>query len=224
MASYCANQPPAKVVIQFKNGAKEEVISSNVPVDVSVTKKKPVETEEDGDDTAQGNCCNVTYLVKINFTACTLSRFGTGECEGEPGKDSVEAHFTGKLVGIKLSKVGDIATGVIATVKDCEGKEHDERLLGLAGSKIISYSIGSIKRADGKPDLCDPPDPDQGKCVITIKGANGSIIYKKEDECPIKHKVRCGNQCADGEIRCESNSYPGYCCIDCEDLARAIRQ
>jgi len=223
MTGYCDGKPPAKVLIQFKNGAKEEVISDSVPVDVAVTKKKAVETTEDNPDDAQGYCCNVTYLVKINFTACTLSRFGTGECEGEPGSDSVEAHFTGKLVTIKLSKVGDIATGVIATVKDCEGKEHDERLLGLAGSKIISYSIASIKRADGKPDLCDPPDPDEKKCVITIKDKNGQIIYKKEEDCPIRFKVRCGKECAEGEIRCQSNDYPGYCCIDCDELARALR-
>lgn len=223
MSSHCEGKPPAKVLITFSDGAKEEVNTDSVPVEVTVTKKKPVETEEDGDDTAQGNCCNQTYLVKLSYKSCGLSHINPGECAGEPETSEAEPHFTGKLIGIKLRYTDEIATGILATVKDCEGKVSDIGLLGLAGSKLLSYSVISIKRADGKPDICDPPDPDEGMCVITIKNSNGGEIYRKESKCPIKHKVRCGDQCADGEIRCKKNSYPGYCCIDCDELARSLR-
>src|SRR6476661_3843838 len=206
--SYCEGKPSAKVLIQFKNGAKEEVVTDNVPVDVSVTKKRGIQPENPDSDS--GNCCNVTYLLTIKYTACEPENEDTDSCKpGTQASLTAEAHVDGKLMGVKTTKRNSVTSGIAALRKNCEGKEEESQLIGLSTGKLVSYSISEIKRADGKPDICDPPDDDDKKCSISVKDKNGQIIYKKDDDCPIKFKVRCGNQCAEGEIRCQSNSYPG---------------
>lgn len=222
MAKYCQGEPPAKVLIKFKDGKKEEVNTDSVPVDVSVAKKRGVQPDND-EDSATGNCCDIPYVVKLSYTSCSL-RPGTTECQGEPTTEEAEPTIQGKLIGLEVTEFNGVPNAVTATRKGCDGVEQKVNLIGLAGYKLLGFSISTITRADGKPDVCDPPDPDEGKCVITVKNSNGGIIYKKEADCPIKYKVRCGDQCAEGEIRCESNQHPGYCCIDCGELSDSLRR
>lgn len=224
MAGYCANKPPAKVLIQFKDGAKEEVETSSVPIDVSVTKKRGIQPDND-EDSATGNCCDIPYVIKLSFTSCVLSHLNPGECSDEPPTtEDAEPTVQGKLVGLQITEFMGVPNAITATRKGCNGVEEKVNLIGLSGRKLLSFSISTIARADGKPDVCNPPDEDEGKCVITVKSSGGGTIYKKEADCPIKFKVRCGRECADGEIRCESNTYPGYCCIDCGDLSQSLRR
>lgn len=211
------------MLIKFKDGRKEEVDVSNVPASVNVQKKRGIQPDND-EDSATGNCCDIPYLVKLSYTSCALSFFNPGECEGEPTTEDAEPTVQGKLIGLQVTSFNGVPNAVTATRKGCDGVENKVNLIGLSGRKLLSFAVHTITRADGKPDVCDPPDPDEGKCIITIKDSNGKTVYVREDECPIKYKVRCGDQCAEGEIRCTSNQYPGYCCIDCGELSDSLRR
>ncbi len=67
------------------------------------------------------------------------------------------------------------------------------------------------------------PVDKQGKvrCSIIVKH-KGNLIFQEQGECPLVYSVQCGN-CADGEIECKKPTYPGYCCIPCQDTASRIR-
>ncbi|WP_148220269.1 hypothetical protein [Nostoc punctiforme] len=52
---------------------------------------------------------------------------------------------------------------------------------------------------------------------------NGEIIYKDVRKAPITFKVDCiKDSCPDGYLKCESDNYPGYCCISCSELKSTI--
>ncbi len=224
MSSHCANEPPVTVLIQYKDGKKEEVISASVPITVEVRKKSGLQTEDPDPNTPTGGCCDVAYEVKLTYQYCALGS-EPNTCSGETiTAPPVELDVVGKILGTRVTQFQGTDNAIELTRRGCDGIEQKLNLIGLSSQKLVSYSIQSIARADGKPDICDPPDPEAGKCEIIIKSSNGSLIYTKTDDCPIKYKVRCGDQCAEGEIRCESNSYPGYCCTDCADLARSLRR
>src|SRR6478672_5865876 len=129
MATYCDGKPPAKVLIQFKNGGKEEVVTDSVPVDVTVTKKKPVETEENGDDDATGNCCDIPYSVKIHYTYCELSFQNPGQCAGDPISGDTTASAVGKILSIQLSEFNGVKNAIAVTRKGCDGKTETLNLL-----------------------------------------------------------------------------------------------
>jgi len=222
MATYCDGKPPAKVLIQFKNGAKEEVETSNVPINVNVRKNQGLPTEEGDPEGTNGNCCDIPYAIKLSYVACEPKDDGTDACKpGSTATLEADVNVQGKLLGLEIIKRGEVTSGVRAIRRGCDGKEEKVNLLGLSTGKLVSFTVKTIARADGKPDVCDPPEA--ADCEIIVTDKDGKKVYSKSAECPIKFKVRCGRECADGEIRCESQQYPGYCCHDCEDLARALR-
>lgn len=220
---YCEGEPPATVLIAFKNGKKEEVVTSDVPVTVGVRKKAGLPTENPDPDSPTGGCCDIPYKISFSYQSCSLG-LTPNTCGGPVVSNGpIETGIVGKIVSARVTQYQGTDNAIEITRRGCDGKEEKFNLLGMSSQKLVSYTIHEITRADGKPDICTPPDEDSGKCVITVKNASGGTVYTKTDECPINYKVRCGDNCAEGEIRCQSNQYPGYCCIDCGDLARNLR-
>lgn len=60
------------------------------------------------------------------------------------------------------------------------------------------------------------------KCTIQIIDSVGRI-FSKIGECPIEYTVSCDDDCPEGFCKCEIAEYPGYCCLDCNSIARSIR-
>ncbi|MBD2210188.1 hypothetical protein H6G27_09890 [Nostoc linckia FACHB-104] len=70
---------------------------------------------------------------------------------------------------------------------------------------------------------CPTSKPDIRKAKLEIKkAATSTIIFTTEGDYPGTFKVSCGD-CPAGTCRCESDSYPGYCCQDCASLAGEVR-
>ncbi|BAZ02250.1 hypothetical protein NIES37_62620 [Tolypothrix tenuis PCC 7101] len=71
---------------------------------------------------------------------------------------------------------------------------------------------------------CPTTKPDIRKSKLEIKKAGTStIIFTTEGDYPGSFEVACAD-CPAGTCRCESDSYPGYCCQDCASLASQVRQ
>lgn len=214
---FCANKPPAVVDIIFKDGKKDKVESSDVPIEVFVKKKIGLPTENQDPDSGHGGCCDVTYIIKFSYEACAI---GTtpNTCAGETVKHQVETEIAGKMLGTKITQFQGTDNAIALTRRGCDGREETFNLLGLSSQKLVSYSIQEIARKDGKPDICTPPDDDEKQCVITVKGAKSGIVYTKEAECPIKFTVGCGGECPPQSLRCKTSAYPGYVCKPCNDF------
>lgn len=71
---------------------------------------------------------------------------------------------------------------------------------------------------------CPTVIPDIKKSRLHVKKAGLTTdIFTTEGDYPGSFKVSCGD-CPDGTCRCETDSYPGYCCCDCNSLAGQVRQ
>ncbi|MBD2438258.1 hypothetical protein [Nostoc sp. FACHB-110] len=62
-------------------------------------------------------------------------------------------------------------------------------------------------------------------CKIEIKNGNTLLFSEQRNNkpCPV-YKIRCENDCASDEIKCECNHYPGYCCVPCNHVKSKIAQ
>ncbi len=51
-----------------------------------------------------------------------------------------------------------------------------------------------------------------------------SLIFTdtKQSISPPTYKVICSDECPDGYIKCTTTSYPGYCCIPCDEVKGGI--
>ena len=60
------------------------------------------------------------------------------------------------------------------------------------------------------------------KTKIHIKKSGETVdIFTVTGDHPGTYKVACGN-CPDGYCECPSQGYPGYCCLDCDAVARQL--
>ncbi|MEH1849286.1 MAG: hypothetical protein V7L25_31030 [Nostoc sp.] len=62
--------------------------------------------------------------------------------------------------------------------------------------------------------------PEQN-CKIEVKNAQGTVLFSDTGKCPCKYQVACG-RCPEGQCECPSPGYPGYCCLDCDAIAKEI--
>ncbi|QKQ76344.1 hypothetical protein [Nostoc sp. TCL240-02] len=54
--------------------------------------------------------------------------------------------------------------------------------------------------------------------------SNSELIYKDVRPAPITFKVQCIRvRCPEGYCECKTDTYPGYCCNDCEKTASELR-
>jgi hypothetical protein len=61
---------------------------------------------------------------------------------------------------------------------------------------------------------------DIGTCSIRVL-QSGSVVFSDSGKCPVEYNVGC-NGCPPGFCKCHSDSYPGYCCLDCEAIGARI--
>lgn len=53
---------------------------------------------------------------------------------------------------------------------------------------------------------------------LVVKDSEGNELFQRNvSECTFK--VNCDDQCPPEHIKCESDHYPGYCCIPCSEVA-----
>ncbi|BAY15707.1 hypothetical protein NIES21_15260 [Anabaenopsis circularis NIES-21] len=69
------------------------------------------------------------------------------------------------------------------------------------------------------PNIRCPIVTDQ--CMIKIKH-NGNTIFRDKGKQPCNYTVQCG-RCPEGQCECSTPNYPGYCCVDCAELAGEIK-
>ncbi|MBW4479684.1 MAG: hypothetical protein KME54_23265 [Tolypothrix brevis GSE-NOS-MK-07-07A] len=63
-------------------------------------------------------------------------------------------------------------------------------------------------------------------CLITgcqiIATTEGGVTYKSKKGVKCTFEIACDNDCPPGHMRCETSSYPGYCCIPCAEIKSEI--
>lgn len=77
----------------------------------------------------------------------------------------------------------------------------------------VIHSFGS--RSSGS---CSTATGEQ-VCEILV---NGGGLFRSNIRCPGDYKVACGDECPPGMCKCPIPQYPGYCCLDCAQVAARI--
>lgn len=100
----------------------------------------------------------------------------------------------------------------------------------FSGRKILSAKDGRELYSDGSTYAGDIRarnikfTPDSINSIngykITISNSTGGKLFeeKKFNVPAPTYEVACGENCPPGHVRCESLSYPGYCCMPCSTL------
>lgn len=65
------------------------------------------------------------------------------------------------------------------------------------------------------------PTATENRCSIQIFNIENGLIFQDQGDCPVDFEVQCGN-CPDGYIECQTSTYPGYCCISCDEVKNEI--
>lgn len=60
-------------------------------------------------------------------------------------------------------------------------------------------------------------------CKIQVTDKNGVIYEKQFTPCP-EVEINCDDECPEGQLKCSSNKFPGYCCLPCKETANKIRE
>ena len=64
---------------------------------------------------------------------------------------------------------------------------------------------------------------EKDKCLLEVRSTlSKEILFSVAGDCPCEYKVACGNNCPNGYLKCESSSYPGYCCISCNQIKSKV--
>ncbi|BDA73060.1 hypothetical protein CAL7716_072260 [Calothrix sp. PCC 7716] len=125
----------------------------------------------------------------------------------------------GKLTGFRVERL--INTATIAEVEygnwECSFLDGD-------GNRQFGSAVGYYPNDTPKlVKLLRREEPlDSDFCKLEVKTFTGETMFKVTGKCPVVYRVACLN-CPEGEIECTKSSYPGYCCIPCQDTASRIR-
>ena len=84
------------------------------------------------------------------------------------------------------------------------------------GDKVVANDVVSPQYKISKV-----PNPNTGNRLI-VKDGNGKTVLQEDNvNCELT-KVSCDDECPPDHIRCETNRYPGHCCIPCKSTASKI--
>ncbi|MBW4677840.1 MAG: hypothetical protein KME52_28745 [Desmonostoc geniculatum HA4340-LM1] len=91
----------------------------------------------------------------------------------------------------------------------------------------LDFFIGTDKIASGvwcvdyQVTLEANPNYNNGKRELVVTGTSGREYLRVEvSDC--NYIVTCDDNCPPGHIKCECDSYPGYCCIPCSEIRSEI--
>jgi hypothetical protein len=59
-------------------------------------------------------------------------------------------------------------------------------------------------------------------CKISVSDRTGVIFTKTVNQSCPTYKIFCDEDCPEGQCKCHSDDYPGYCCNDCSATAARI--
>jgi len=63
-------------------------------------------------------------------------------------------------------------------------------------------------------------------CLITgcqiIATSEGGAVYRSKKGTKCSFEVGCDDKCPPDHVRCETNAYPGFCCVPCKPTAEKI--
>lgn len=87
----------------------------------------------------------------------------------------------------------------------------------------IDSSVVSNSNVGSDWVIVQSPNPNysKGGKQIVIKSQFGEEIFRqKVKDCDFK--ISCGDDCPDGQMKCKCDSYPGYCCVSCNEIISGI--
>jgi hypothetical protein len=82
--------------------------------------------------------------------------------------------------------------------------------------------VSAVKTLDDKGKVSGNCD----SCVVAgcqiIATSVGGAVYKSKKGTKCSFEVVCDEDCPPDHVRCETNAYPGYCCVPCKPTAEKI--
>jgi len=69
---------------------------------------------------------------------------------------------------------------------------------------------------------CPTPVPAPTPMSKISVSYQGSVIWTATGISPCTYSVVCNSGCPPGQCQCYSSSYPGYCCLDCNQILSEI--
>ena len=217
--AYC--NPGVQAIVSYSFNGK--------PSDRFTTNKTPIEViqEHEGTNFTGGQCKCMTYVV----TATVV------QSDREPFE--IANNVFGEIINTKILRTpesevffnGDpnecfasfqmLCRGLDNGAEGCQAEYVWREVWGTLNCKL-DVNLVNIKISPRYPNQVDNcGDPPLGKCTIKVNHAN-QTIFSVSGDSPCNYTVACGEECPEGFLKCESTSYPGYCCISCNELKAQV--
>lgn len=190
--SYCKVGDKAKVTYQFQDGQPTIYQSSVSPVDVMTGKANP-----DG-------------------TGSNYNPQGFGIAFNSPQGQFGQIQITVLDYELYTYNGGNYIRSI-----PCGGTSYPKNPDGSIVSDAYGGAVITSPVVVDNTVHCPGTPTDDGKCQIVISN-NGQTLFQARGDCPINFTVACGDGCPKGQCKCHSDSYPGYCCLDCKTVAAKI--
>ena len=209
--SYCSAGQSPVVNYKFANGGLVAYQCSNSPIDVEITH---IPT------TFSGGQCPILYNIRISDS-------------GGPSFGFLDLRFWGPIIAARIivfSKYSYSFNAVLSTFNaqvlaggtNYDGPQPLPYWITIGGGQGGSYSARPLSIVSAVPEYqaTDPcgnlPDKDR----IEVK-YDGVTVFQDTGNAPCTFTVQC-EDCPPGTVKCNSSSYPGYCCIPCQSTAQRI--
>ncbi|MGB3208247.1 MAG: hypothetical protein WBB28_24955 [Crinalium sp.] len=201
---YCKNSESAIVTYWFKGKKKRRVkINSSTGINVSVKAENvPIFKKTGSSGMAVPDCPGTmeVFLIGVAFTAPNYPN-----CPYEFGEFPLGQIEEGKTLTINTRPVID----------GCKnGLWVDIPEIGFTSERFG----GQWKEPQGFKYVCG-----RAGCKLVV---NGRLldVSGKDKPCPVKYEVACGEDCAEGYVKCPKPTYPGYCCLPCKSTANKVNK
>ncbi|MFB2770365.1 hypothetical protein ACE1AT_13900 [Pelatocladus sp. BLCC-F211] len=197
MTLYCKAGDKPKVIYRFKGDKNDSTFYSEIsPIDVNSV---PFENPNLPDE-----------IYAWNFSTGLNPRTTLAD---------MPFRAKGKLTNFKVTGLinTDTVNGVVNGNWSCQFQDGDGNI--ITGSAVGRYPGDEPKLV--KILVPNPDKPPEDICRLTVKNALGNTIFTASGKCPITYRVVCAN-CPDGYQECQTDKYPGYCCIPCKETASKI--
>lgn len=205
--NYCEDKDTATVIYSFNKGEEKRYTAEKENLPLTVTKE----------------------TVKITSGAKSSSRFDFDgnnpgsysftivapvEIPQEKGEEDIEIYLESGTWD-DYGGIGSYSTeiGIVQTY-------GGEPLLVGTG-RTIDGTVTNLEPVQCYADISLDWRYEEG-CKLVISH-QGKILYEETGECPLDFNVVCDRDCPPGHLKCNSNKYPGYCCLPCKDTASKIR-
>lgn len=232
MTQYCTVGEKAKISFKLPDQQQENVISKNCPIEI--TSNQFSESNLIAHSGQVGTPCyrDPAWLNPESPARWVWSSFYANPNANADESASFSTSFeavAGELLSLNVA-VDNTANIIfngnsIGQATSYSGTSHFQLTARQGANALIfnciNFPVGTTSPTANPAGLYFTLTSLSENCQFSISDSTGQIYNKRFRTCP-NYEVSCGDECPPNHIRCKTTSYPGYCCLPCQPIARQI--